>query len=108
MKVDWRGVIPAVTTPLNADYSVDHGFFAAQCRWLVEAGCAGVVPLGSLGEGATLTFDEKVALLETAVRALDGRAPVIPGIASLSTGEAVRLAQAAAAVGCAGLMALPP
>jgi 1-pyrroline-4-hydroxy-2-carboxylate deaminase len=108
MKVDWRGVIPAITTRFNEDYSIDHAFFAEHCRWLVDAGCIGLVPLGSLGEGATLSFEEKVALLETAVGVVGDRVPVIPGIASLSTVEAVRLAHAAEVAGCSGLMVLPP
>ncbi len=108
MNVSWRGVLPAITTPFDEDGAVDHGFFAEHCRWMVDAGCAGLVPLGSLGEGATLTFDEKVALLETALAAVGDRVPIIPGIAALSTAEAVRLARAAASAGCSGLMVLPP
>jgi 1-pyrroline-4-hydroxy-2-carboxylate deaminase len=108
MKVDWRGVIPAMTTPFNEDGSVDHVFFAEHCRRLVDAGCVGLVPLGSLGEGATLSFDEKAALLATALKAGGDRVPIIPGIAALSTADAVRLARAAAEVGCSGLMVLPP
>src|SRR5713226_7516161 len=108
MKINWRGVIPAITTRFNEDYSIDHTFFAEHCRWLVEGGCIGLVPLGSLGEGATLSSEEKIALLETAVAAVGHRVPIIPGIAALSTAEAVRLARAAEAVGCSGLMVLPP
>jgi 4-hydroxy-tetrahydrodipicolinate synthase len=108
MNVTWSGVIPAITTKFNDDLSIDHGFFAKHCRWLIDAGCVGIVPHGSLGEGATLTFDEKAALVATAVRAVGDRASVIPGIAALSTNEAVRLAQAAEAAGASGLMVLPP
>ncbi len=106
--MDWMGVIPAVTTPFHADLSVDHEFFPQHVRWLVENGCAGVVALGSLGEGATLTFEEKEAVLRTAVRALDGTAPVVAGVSALSTEEAVRIAKMAEEAGCAGLMVLPP
>lgn len=108
MNINWRGVIPAITTSFNEDYSIDHAFFAEHCRWLVDAGCTGLVPLGSLGEGATMSFDEKLAVLETALNAVGERVPIIPGIASLSTAEAVRLAQAAESAGCSGLMVLPP
>lgn len=108
MKVNWRGVIPAITTKFNVDDTIDYTFFADHCRWLVDAGCVGLVPLGSLGEGATLSFEEKIALLKTALEAVEDRVPVIPGIAALSTIEAVRLAQAAEEVGCSGLMVLPP
>ncbi|HEX7341984.1 MAG TPA: dihydrodipicolinate synthase family protein [Rhodanobacteraceae bacterium] len=101
----WRGVLPAITTPFNADGSVDHAFLAEHARQLVAAGCIGMVPLGSLDEAATLSFDEKLAVMRTLVDALD--VPVIPGIASLSTAEAVRLAREAKAIGCRGLMVLP-
>lgn len=104
----WRGVIPAITTPFNADGSIDHGFLGRHANTLIDAGCVGIVPLGSLGEAATLSFDDKLAILRTLVKALNGRAPVIPGIAALSTEEAVRLAREAQAIGCAGLMVLPP
>ena len=103
----WTGVIPAMTTTFKSDYSVDHAFIAKHARWLVANGCVGVVALGSLGESATLSFDEKIEILKTLVPALDGQ-PVVAGIASLSTSEAVALAQAAEAVGCSGLMVLPP
>lgn len=106
--MNWTGVIPAVTTPFEADLSVDHAFFARHLRWLVENGCTGVVALGSLGEGATLTFEEKEAVLRTAVEALAGRAPVVAGVSALSTEEAVRIARMAHGAGCAGLMVLPP
>jgi 4-hydroxy-tetrahydrodipicolinate synthase len=108
MTVTWNGVIPAITTKFNKDLSIDYRFFAEHCRWLIDAGCVGIVPHGSLGEGATLTFDEKVALVATAVQAVGEHAAIIPGIAALSTAEAVRLAQAAEAAGAGGLMVLPP
>ena len=104
----WRGVIPAITTPFTAEGQVDHAFLAKHANQLIDAGCTGIVPLGSLGEAATLTFEEKVEIIRTLVKALDGRAPVIPGIAALSTAEAVRLAKEAKALGCSGLMVLPP
>ncbi|WP_267223204.1 dihydrodipicolinate synthase family protein [Dyella silvae] len=104
----WRGVIPAITTPFTADGQVDHSFLAQHARTLIDSGCKGIVPLGSLGEAATLSFDEKLAIIRTLVKALEGRAPVIPGIAALSTDEAVRLAREAKALGASGLMVLPP
>ena len=104
----WRGVIPAITTPFTADGQVDHAFLGKHANQLIDAGCTGIVPLGSLGEAATLSFEEKVEIIRTLVKALEGRAPVIPGIAALSTREAVKLAKEAKALGCSGLMVLPP
>ena len=106
MTVQFSGVMPAITTQFNVDLSVDHGAVTSNVQWLVQAGCTGIVPCGSLGESATLSFDEKVALIGTSVRAVD--VPVIPGIAALSTHEAIQLAQAAKAQGAQGLMVLPP
>jgi len=107
-RVDWRGVLPAITTPFDADLEIDHAFLADHARWMVDEGCVGVVPGGSLGEAATLAFDEKVAVVRSLVAALDGRAPVVPGVAALATAEAVRFARAVEAEGARGLMVLPP
>src|SRR5450755_999255 len=108
MKVNWKGVIPAITTPFNADLTVDEGFLAKHARWLVDEGSVGLVPIGSLGESATLNAAEKRRVMETCVKAVGDRVPIIPGIAALSTAEAVKLAQDAKAIGCSGLMVLPP
>ena len=108
MTVDWRGVFPAITTPFNADLSVDHGFLADHASWMVDHGSTGLVPVGSLGEGATLSPTEKRQVLETCVRAVGDRVPIVAGIAALGTAEAVQLARDAEALGCRGLMVLPP
>jgi 4-hydroxy-tetrahydrodipicolinate synthase len=106
--MNWKGVLPAITTNLKTDLSVDHAALAAHCRWMIDSGCTGIVACGSLGEAATLTFEEKVAIVQTCVQAVGDRAPVVLGIASLSTGEAVALARAAEQAGAQGLMVLPP
>ncbi len=106
--MNWKGVTPAITTPFNKELTVDHGFLAEHCRWLLENGCAGVVALGSLGEGATLSFTEKTDVLRTLGKAVDGNGTLVAAISSLSTSESVSLAKAAADLGCSGLMILPP
>jgi 4-hydroxy-tetrahydrodipicolinate synthase len=106
--MDWKGVMPAITTFFDESYRVDHNCLERHCRWLVSQGCSGIIALGTLGEGATLTFDEKLEVLRTCVRSVEGRAPVASGISSLSTPGAVELARAAADLGCNGLMILPP
>ncbi len=104
--IQWRGVIPAMTTPFKPDMSVDFAFLVEHARWLIDNGCTGIVALGSLGEGATLRFDEKAEVLKTLARALNK--PVVAGIAALSTAEAAELARVAEESGCSGLMVLPP
>jgi dihydrodipicolinate synthase/N-acetylneuraminate lyase len=106
--MNWKGVIPAITTNLDATGAVDHAALGRHCDWLIRSGCTGIVCCGSLGEAATLSFDEKLATAATCVRAVGNRAPVVLGIASLSTAEAVQLARGAELAGCAGLMVLPP
>ncbi len=106
--MEWKGVIPAITTPFRPDLSVDHEFLARHVLWLIENGCAGIVALGSLGEGATLLQGEKWEVLSTCSTALHGKAPLVAGISALSTAEAVRSAMKAADAGCDGLMVLPP
>jgi 4-hydroxy-tetrahydrodipicolinate synthase len=107
-KMNWRGVMPAITTPFDEQLNIDHAFAAKHCNWLVDNGCTGIVTPGSLGESATLTFDEKSALWSTVVEAVGDRVPVVAAIASLSTAEAVELSKCAADRGCSGLMVLPP
>ena len=104
----WEGVYPAVTTPFREDLSVDLEFFARHLESMREAGCRGFVPLGSLGEGATLAFTEKEEILREARRAAGDRARVVAGIAALSTADAVAAARMAERCGCDGLMVLPP
>ena len=102
----WKGVMPAMTTAFNADFSLDHPAIARRAKRLIESGCTGIVALGSLGEAATLTSSDKQSVLETVRSAID--APLVAAISGLSTAETVALAKMAADSGCDGLMVLPP
>ena len=106
--MNWYGVMPAMTTSFDEDRNVDHTFMTRHARWLLDSGCTGIVSLGSLGEAATLNFDEKIAILNNMAATAKGRAPIVAAISALSTSEAVALAKAAADAGCEGLMVLPP
>lgn len=89
----WQGLFSAVTTPFTADLAVAHDFLAQRLERMLEGGVKAFVLLGSLGEGATLTFEEKAAILETAVQAVQGHVPIVAGILALATREAVVLAR---------------
>ncbi len=106
--MQWKGVMPAITAPLDAELKVDRELLARHARWLSANGSSGIVCLGSLGEGATLTFDEKIEVLEAAIAAVSPAAPVVAAISALSTAEAEALARSAQAAGAHGLMILPP
>ncbi len=105
--MNWKGVMPAITTAFHSDFSVDYATVRRHAEWLVENGCTGIICLGSLGEAATLNFDEKVGILNAVVGAVGNKVPVVSAVSALSTAEAVQLAQAAHGAGCSGLMILP-
>jgi 1-pyrroline-4-hydroxy-2-carboxylate deaminase len=105
---DWAGIFPAITTAFQADLSIDYRAFVAQAQWMVKSGCQGIVALGSLGEAPALTREEKIEIVKNLRQSLDAKAPVIAGIAALSTAEAVWLAKDAQGAGADGLMVLPP
>lgn len=100
--------MPAMTTALDEHYKVDAAFMRRHANWLLDNGCTGIISLGSLGQGATLTFAEKEAILRNMADTVGKRVPVVAAISALSTDEAVALAKSAEQAGCAGLMVLPP
>jgi dihydrodipicolinate synthase/N-acetylneuraminate lyase len=106
--MNWKGVMPAITTCFDEHLQVDHSFMAKHCRWLLDNGCTGIVALGSLGEGAALSVAEKLDVCRNCISAVHGRGSVVASISALTTSEAVSLASAAAVLGCDGLMVLPP
>ena len=108
MTMEWKGVMPAITTCFDENLNIDHEFTARHVRWLVENGCTGIVTNGSLGEGSTLSLEEKVALWKTCVDSVGDDVPVVAAIASMTTADACAQAVQAASSGCSGLMVLPP
>lgn len=103
----WHGVLVATALPLDDDLRVDYDRYAEHCAWLVESGCDGVVPNGSLGEYQVLTPAERAKVVETAVAAIGGRR-VMPGVAAYGSAEARRWAEQAREAGCGAVMLLPP
>src|SRR5260370_31033445 len=85
----WQGVIPAMSTAFRDDLSVDHDFVARHAAWMIDAGCTGIVALGSPGEGATLTDSEKRSLLQTSLNAVPQPAPAAARISPPSTAQAL-------------------
>jgi 4-hydroxy-tetrahydrodipicolinate synthase len=107
MQVKWEGVFPAVTTKLKADGALDHEAIAHGLNRLIDNGVGGVVMMGMVGENAQLTPEEKRTVLKIAVETVNGRVPVISGLAELSTANAVQFAKDAEAIGVQGLMVFP-
>ena len=63
--MNWKGVMPAITTGFDDTLRIDHDFMGKHYLWLLENGCSGIVLLGSLGEGATLSLKRSYRLSET-------------------------------------------
>ena len=106
--MNWSGVMPAMTTAFDAKDRVDGEFMSRHATWMVDNGCTALIMLGSLGEAATLSAEEKVGILKNMVSTVKGRVPVVAAISALATRDAVAQAKAAEDAGCSGLMILPP
>ncbi len=108
MKVNWAGVMPAVTTKFTAQDELDLQMFKVNINAQLKAGVTGIILGGTLGEASTLTDDEKRILVEETVRIVNGKVPVIINIAEQSTKGGVDAAAKAKKYGANGLMMLPP
>lgn len=108
MKVQWEGVMPAVTTKFNEDDTLDLKMFRVNIEAQMEAGVNGIILGGTLGEASTLADDEKRILIQETVQIVNGKIPVIINIAEQSTKDAILAAQKAKEYGASGLMMLPP
>ncbi|PPF88302.1 dihydrodipicolinate synthase family protein [Subtercola sp. Z020] len=111
---DLGGVIVATTLAFKEDASapaglaVDYERYAEHCNWLIESGCRGVGPNGSLGEYSSLTDDERRKVVQTAVAAVDGRGLVIAGVHGIGWHQAKHWAELAKEDGADGILLLPP
>ena len=108
MKVNWKGVYPAVTTKFNADDSLDLAMFELNIQAQLDAGVDGIILGGTLGEASSLQDDEKDILVRSAVKFVNGKVPVIMNIAEQTTKAAIISAAKAKENGASGLMMLPP
>jgi 4-hydroxy-tetrahydrodipicolinate synthase len=104
----WRGVFPAVTTKFTPNGALDAPACERHFATLVESGVDGLIVSGSLGEGSTLSADEKVELVRIARSAAAGRLPVLLTIAEAATARMLDLLRRAEAAGADGVMLLPP
>lgn len=99
--------MPALMTEMNQDGSLDLDATARHIEACLDAGVSGIVVLGTLGENPSLTLDEKTSVMACALEAVNGRVPVITGIAEYTPEFAINTIRRAEAAGCDGLMVLP-
>ena len=108
MNFEWKGVFPALTTKFTADDQLDLPLFEKNLQAQLDAGVAGIILGGTLGEASVLTTDEKEKLVKFAVERVEKKVPVVINIAEGATREALKQAEYAKAWGATGLMLLPP
>jgi 1-pyrroline-4-hydroxy-2-carboxylate deaminase len=107
MTVSWHGVFPAACTQFTADQSLDIPATLAHLDAMIDAGIHGLVMLGTVGENNALEYPEKLEVLRATVEHVNGRVPVISGVAEYTTALAGRFAADAEKIGADGLMVLP-
>ncbi|CAM1342499.1 dihydrodipicolinate synthase family protein [Tenacibaculum aestuarii] len=108
MSINWKGVMPAVTTKFTNDDTLDLKMFEVNIKAQLNAGVHGIVLGGTLGEASTLSDDEKRTLTRTTVQLVNNHVPVLINIAEQTTKGAIEAAQKAEEGGAKGLMMLPP
>jgi 4-hydroxy-tetrahydrodipicolinate synthase len=106
----FEGVLPAIITPFkrNSAMGLDIQGLERNIEFLMSCGIHGIVPCGSTGESATLTFEEHEKVIQVTVDKVKGRIPVIAGTGSNNTAEAVRLTKAAKDIGADGVLVISP
>jgi dihydrodipicolinate synthase/N-acetylneuraminate lyase len=108
MSIQWKGVMPAVTTKFTADDKLDFRMFEVNLKAQLDAGVEGIILGGTLGEASTLLEEEKRELVTGTVSMVNNQVPVIMNIAEQTTRGAILAANKAEKDGAKGLMMLPP
>ncbi len=103
----WEGVYSAVTTKFRKNGDLDFGLLEKHYAMQIDAGVHGLVVLGSLGENATLSADEKQDVIRLAVAVSNGRVPIVATVAETTTAGACRYVEKSTANGAEGFMVLP-
>src|SRR5882762_8985897 len=103
---DFHGVFPYLVSPVDAQGQIRTGVLGRLCDDLIKSGVHGLTPLGSTGEFAYLNNAQRMAVVQTTVEAANGRVPVVAGVASTSTSDAVAQAKAYQRLGADGILAI--
>jgi dihydrodipicolinate synthase len=106
----FEGVLPAIITPFqrNSSMDLDLDGLRSNIEFLLSQGIHGIVPCGSTGESATLSFEEHDQVIATTIDVVDGKIPVLAGTGSNNTAEAVRLTRTAKDLGADGVLIISP
>jgi len=103
----FKGSIVALVTPFN-NGKVDEEALSELIEWHIEEGTDGIVPCGTTGESATLTYEEHYRVIETTVKVVNKRVPVIAGTGANSTEETIMMTEEAKKIGADGALLVAP
>ncbi len=103
-----RGVYAAPLMPMHDDLSSDLGKYIAHCRSLLEAGCQGLMPLGSTGEAHSFTVDERIAMMDALAASDLPTENMLIGASALALPDTIRLVRHAISIGAGGVCVQPP
>ena len=103
---DFHGVFPYLVSPVEADGRIRTEVLGRLCDDLIKSGVHGLAPLGSTGEFAYLGHAQRLAVVQTTIEAARRRVPVVAGVASTSTADAVAQAKAYQKLGADGILAI--
>ena len=104
--IDFHGVFPYLVSPIGADGRIKTDVLGRLISDLIDSGVHGLTPLGSTGEFAYLNAAQRETVVRATIEAADGRVPVIAGVASSATADAVAQAQAYQRFGASGILAI--
>jgi 4-hydroxy-tetrahydrodipicolinate synthase len=103
---DFHGVFPYLVSPVDAAGQIRTDVLGRLCDDLIKAGVHGLTPLGSTGEFAYLGHEQRTAVLQTTIEAAQRRVPVVAGVVSTSTADAVVQAKSYQKLGADGILAI--
>lgn len=103
-----KGVLPAIITPMNEDESLNLEELTTQVNRQIDAGVHGIFCLGTNGEFYSLSRDEKIVIVDTILKAVDGRIPVFAGAGCITTADTISLTQEIASMGVDAISIIMP
>ena len=103
-----QGSIVALVTPMHADGSIDWEAHERLVQWHVESGTAGIVPMGTTGESATLNTQEHLEVISRTIQLANGRISVVAGTGSNSTEETLHQTKEAESLGADACLLVTP
>src|SRR5215207_7333897 len=103
---DFHGVFPYLVSPIDASGQIRTEVLGRLCDDLIKSGVHGLTPLGSTGEFAYLSNAQRLTVVQTTIETAKGRVPVVAGVASTSTADAVAQARACQKLGADGILAI--